>query len=176
MAGGNNNSVCEENNYRSLYNSYALVVRNFVYYRCGNLSKAEDVMQESFIKLWENCSVVIFEKAKSYLFTVANRLFINEYNHNKVVLSFEKENNTQQYNESPEFVLEEKEFKQRLEGAIASLTDGQREVFLMNRIDKLPYKEIAAHLGVSVKAVEKRMHNALLSLKNNVEELEKYKI
>ena len=62
--------------------------------------------------------------------------------------------------------MEYAEFKNELETAINDLPEGQKEVFLMNRIDKLTYKEIAERLGVSQKAVEKRMHKALLKLKN----------
>jgi len=52
-----------------------------------------------------------------------------------------------------------------LEEAINSLPEGQREVFLLNRIEKHTYKQIAEMLDVSVKAIEKRMHKALLKLK-----------
>jgi RNA polymerase sigma factor (sigma-70 family) len=61
--------------------------------------------------------------------------------------------------------LEEQEFKQQLEKAISDLPEGQREVFLLNRIDKKTYREIAEMLGVSVKAIEKRMHKALKALR-----------
>ena len=71
-------------------------------------------------------------------------------------------------NLSPEFVLEEKEFKTKLQNAIADLTDGQREVFLLNRIDGMKYREIAEMLDISVKAVEKRMSGALKILKEKI--------
>ena len=38
-------------------------------------------------------------------------------------------------------------------------------MFLMSRIDKMKYKEIAEALGLSVKAIEKRMHLALKTLR-----------
>ena len=62
--------------------------------------------------------------------------------------------------------MEEEEFRLRLEKAIAELPEKNRVVFLMNRIDKLTYKEIADQLNLSVKAVEKRMHKALLKLRS----------
>ena len=61
--------------------------------------------------------------------------------------------------------MEEQEFKNQLEKAIEALPENQREVFLMNRIDKMKYREIAEALGISQKAVEKRMHKALLELR-----------
>ena len=64
--------------------------------------------------------------------------------------------------------MEEKEFMDKLQNAISDLTDGQREVFLLNRIDKKTYKEIAEMLEISVKAVEKRMHGALVKLRGKI--------
>ena len=42
----------------------------------------------------------------------------------------------------------------------------------MNRIDQMTYTEIAQALDLSVKAVEKRMHLALKTLRQNIKELE----
>ncbi|TRX62791.1 RNA polymerase sigma factor [Fulvivirga sp. M361] len=147
-----------------------------MYYRCGDLDKAEDLMQEAFIRLWENCKKVIFEKAKSYLFTTANRLFLNQIEHEKVVLSFEKYSQPQAEVEDPEFQLRGKEFKAALEKAIADLPTSQREVFLMNRIDKMPFEEIADIQGVSVSAVHKKIYKALDRLRKSVDELRNRKI
>jgi RNA polymerase sigma factor (sigma-70 family) len=62
-------------------------------------------------------------------------------------------------------VLEEKEFHQQLLEVIAELPEGAREVFMLNRMDGLKYREIAEMLGISQKAVEKRMHRALTTLR-----------
>jgi len=70
--------------------------------------------------------------------------------------------------ESPEFVLEMKEFDNKLQAAIADLPDKSRVVFLMNRIDGITYREIAENLGVSVKAVEKQMSRALRILREKL--------
>jgi DNA-directed RNA polymerase specialized sigma24 family protein len=50
------------------------------------------------------------------------------------------------------------------------MPEKQRTVFLMNRIDELKYKEIADHLGLSVKAIEKRMSQALDHLKTHLKD------
>ena len=83
----------------------------------------------------------------------------------KVVLSYNLIGRKETTNESPEFIMEEKEFMDKLQNAISDLKDGQREVFLLNRIDKKTYKEISELLSISVKAVEKRMHLALKQLR-----------
>jgi RNA polymerase sigma-70 factor (ECF subfamily) len=84
----------------------------------------------------------------------------------KVVLKFE---NTQKREShaavSPEYEVEMKEFNEQLQRAISDLSEKNRAVFLMNRIDDMTYNEIAANLDISVKAVEKRMKTALSSLR-----------
>jgi RNA polymerase sigma-70 factor (ECF subfamily) len=70
--------------------------------------------------------------------------------------------------ESPEFVMLEKEFLEKIEKAIADLPEKQKEVFLLSRIEKKKYREIAEILGISVKAVEKRMHLALIKMKDKI--------
>jgi RNA polymerase sigma-70 factor (ECF subfamily) len=73
-------------------------------------------------------------------------------------------------NLSPEFLYEEEEFKNKLEKAIRNLTEGQRIAFLLNRIEGKKYAEIAEMLNISIKAVEKRIHGALVSLRIEIEQ------
>ena len=158
-------SVCEEEVFQTIYSTHAESLVNFMYYKSGDYSGSEDLMQDAFGKLWTECAKVSFEKAKSFLFTVANNTFLNKVKHQKVVLKFERLGHSQISNETPQYLLEEAEFKERLELGIAALPEGQRVVFLMNRIDKMKYKEIAEKLDLSVKAIEKRMHKALVAMR-----------
>ena len=68
------------------------------------------------------------------------------------------------FSESPQELLEEKQFKEKLTQSLNQLSEKERIVFLMNRIDNLTYHEIADQLSVSQKTVEKRMHQALKKL------------
>lgn len=158
-------NVCEEKIFNSIFFEQSEKIRNFIYYKSGDLKLSEDLVQEAFIKLWNNCAKVEISKAKSYLYTVVNNLFLNQISHDKVVLKFKNNTQDRSENQSPEFILEEKEFKQQLENAINSLNEDQRVVFLMNRIDKMKYREMSEELGISIKAVEKRMHKALTHLR-----------
>ena len=158
-------SVCQEKVFQTIFSTHAESLVNFLYYKSGNYSTAEDLMQDAFAKLWKECKKVPIEKSKSFLFTIANNLFLNEVKHTKVVLKFMNKRRSDRTDLTPQFLMEEAEFKTRLESAIQELPEGQREVFLMSRIDKLKYKEIAERLDLSVKAVEKRMHKALAALR-----------
>jgi RNA polymerase sigma-70 factor (ECF subfamily) len=158
-------SLCEESTFTGIYNSYATTLHNYLFYKTGDTGLSKDLMQEAFTRLWQNCASVILETAKGYVFKIANNLLMNEYAHQKVVLNFQQRPTKSQTNESPEYLLEEKELKQELENAIAALPEKQRVVFLLSRIDKKTYKEIGELLGISKQAVEKRMYNALDALR-----------
>lgn len=162
------NSVCDSKTFDAIFASHANDLRNFLYYKYGDFEVAEDIVQESFLKLWLNCAKVTFEKSKSYLFTIASNLFIDEKRHQKVILKFQETKPISWHNESPEFILEEQEFLIKLQKTLANLPVKQREVFLLNRIDKKKYSEIAEMLKISVKAVEKRMQKALLIIKKEI--------
>lgn len=163
-------NICQPNIFNKIYEEQSKSLYNFMYYKCADKDLAEDFVQESFVKLWENCSKVFFEKAKSFLFTVANNMFLNHVAHKKIILKHSSEHQKEYTNITPEFIIEEQEFLEKLKNAIADLPDKQREVFLLNRIDKKKYKEIAEMLDISVKAVEKRMSLALKSLRDKIGE------
>ena len=164
-------SVCDKRVFNEVFDTNSESLRNYLYYQCGDLQQAEDLVQDAFIKLWNNCKKVLFEKARGFLFAVSKNAFYNQVEHQKVVLNYAKQPKKIPTNENPEFQLEEKEFLQRLEKAIADLPEGQREVFLLNRMDQMTYREISEFLGVSQKAVEKRMHKALVKLRKTVKNI-----
>jgi RNA polymerase sigma-70 factor (ECF subfamily) len=98
-------SVCEEKTYKLLFETHSKTLFNFIYYKCGDAELAEDVVQEAFIKLWNNCSTVIFEKARSFLFTVSRNLFLNEVAHKKIVLQHKLTLGPDRTDETPQFLL-----------------------------------------------------------------------
>jgi len=164
--------ICEEIIFSDFFRSHAKTLRNYLLYKFGNEEQANDICQDAFVKLWENCANVPLGKARSFLYTVANNATLNQIAHQKVVLNYVKKGNPSQYtNESPEFILEEEQFKKKLERAIQNLSESQRTAFLLNRIDGKKYSEIAAMLDISVKAVEKRIHGALVSLRQEIENI-----
>ncbi|PXY38971.1 RNA polymerase subunit sigma-70 [Flavobacterium cheongpyeongense] len=166
----NQSNTCNEIVFSSFFRSHIKALRNFLFYKFGNKDQAEDIAQEAFMKLWQNCSSVPVEKAKSYIYTIANNSTLNEIAHQKVILRYEKNFNTlDRTNESPEYILEEKQFQDKLLKAIGNLNEKHRVAFLMHRIDKKKYSEIALELDISVKAVEKRIHLALLNLRKEID-------
>ncbi|WP_282054576.1 RNA polymerase sigma factor [Maribacter luteus] len=161
-------NVCNEEVYSELFRANSKTVFNYIYYKFGNEEKAYDAVQEAFARLWENCGKVAPAKAKAYVYTIANNLYLNVLKAEKVRLKYADRVKTTDH-ETPEYVMEEEEFKTRLDNALNGLPENQRITFLLNRIDGKKYAEIAEMEGVSVKAIEKRMHLALKSLRDKIE-------
>lgn len=167
---GENNTICEENLFSDFFKTHVKGLRNYLYYKFGNSDQAEDAAQEAFIKLWQNCKEVPFEKAKSYLYTIATNSSLNVIAHKKVILAYEKNHSiADRTNENPEHILEQEQFQSKLLNAINKINETQRIAFLMHRIDGKKYAEIAGELNISVKAVEKRIHLALIEIKKEIE-------
>tara|TARA_B100000809_G_scaffold265364_1_gene323979 strand:+ start:187 stop:699 length:513 start_codon:yes stop_codon:yes gene_type:complete len=162
------NNICNQKVFERLFNTHAKDLRRFLFFKTRDLDLAEDILQDSFIKLWDNCNNVNPAKAKSFLFTVAKNMFFNYKKHEKVVIEHQRRSVKSSNNETPEYLLVEKEFLVKIEEAISDLPEKQKEVFLLSRIEKKKYKEIAEILGISVKAVEKRMHLALIKMKEKI--------
>ncbi len=160
-------NVCEKIVYEQLFHNNYEPLRNFLYYRYGDMARAEDVIQESFAKIWQNCEKIILSTAKSYLYKIAINMTLNVIRDHEIALKYKSSRTDINFN-TPEFELEEKEFKEKLSKAIESLPYRQREAFLLHRIEKKSYADISSQLGISIKAVEKRIHLALKSLKEAI--------
>lgn len=128
------------------------------------------MVQEAFLTLWKNCAKVLPDMAKAYVFKVAQNQMLKSIDKDKTKEKHIQFIHKSSHQETPEFQMEFNEFDRKVQNAIEALPDGQREVFLMNRIEKMTYNEIAQVLEVSVKAVEKRMHKALLKMRASVNE------
>lgn len=161
-------NVCEERVFTSVFKTISKTIFNYIYYKYGNEEKAHDAVQEAFLKLWENCAKVSPEKAKSFVYTVANNLSLNVIKAEKVRLKHAS-SSLEISNETPEYLLEQIQYQEKLDSALNSLPENQRTTFLLNRIDGKKYAEIAEMEGISIKAVEKRMHLALKSLRAQIE-------
>ena len=165
------NHICEDHVFSTLFEKHAKNLHDFLYYKYGGEYNPKDIVQDAFIKLWQNCKTIPPDKAKSFLFTTANNLMLNVIAHKKVVLRHQKSKPKSHTNQDPEFLMLEQEYLEKLEKAIAKLTEAQRVAFLMNRVEGKRFKEIAAILDISVKGVEKRVYGALKKLRKDIDGL-----
>ncbi|WP_431135266.1 RNA polymerase sigma factor [Psychroserpens mesophilus] len=166
-------NICEAKVFEHVYNTYSKDVHDFLYYKFGAQFNPKDKTQEAFIKLWNNCKNVTLSKAKSFLFTVANNMVLNDIKHQKVVLNHQKVQPKSHTNETPEFILEQEQFYEHYKKVLASLSEEQRVAFLLNKAEGKKHSEIAEFLGVTQKVVEYRIYSAFSILKK---ELKGFKI
>ena len=124
-----------------------------------------DVAQEVFMKIWEKKLMPDPGKEIALLFKMASNIFISRIRRDVTARNYRQAMVLDEASENATDQLEYEEMKERYEQALIRLTEKQREVFLMSRIDELTYPEIAERLGVGIKAVEKRMSQALSLLR-----------
>jgi len=164
-------NICQDELFNEVFETHSKDLFNFLYYKYGADNNPHDVVQEAFIKLWNNCHKVIFAKARAFLFTVANNQMLSELAKNKTALKYAEVKPKDYSHETPEYIMEEKEYEAKLETAIAELTEEQRIAFLLNRIEGKKHQEIAEILGISRKAVEKRIYTALTKLREKLDNI-----
>lgn len=152
------------------FDLYYTSIRNFLYYKCSKAELSEDVAQDAFVKLWETRENIDKTSIKAYLYTIANNLLINQLKRDQLKFKFLNLQTESKDKVTPEYLVEMQEFDEKLQNALSHIPDGAREVFLMNRIDGLKYHEIAERLGLSMKAVEKRMSRALSVLRKYIDQ------
>jgi RNA polymerase sigma-70 factor (ECF subfamily) len=167
----NPNTTCNEGVFQKIFTANSKDLYRFLYYKYGVDNHPQDLVQDAFIKLWKNCKKVLPEKARAFLFTVANNQMLNELAKRKTVFNYSQEKPKSYTHESPEFILEETEYMTRLQRAIEELTPEQRAAFMLNRVEGKKHQEIADMLGISRKAVEKRIYTALDILRSKIGDL-----
>jgi len=143
-------------------------LRNYIYYRCGDAELATDIAQEAFMKLWEKQLDKPPEELVGLLYKIAKDNFISKHRRQKVEQEYTAKPPDSETSQTPEEELHYQELKTSYEKALKDMPEIQREVFLMSRMDELKYHEIAERLELSVKAVEKRMKNALQFLRQSL--------
>lgn len=134
--------------------------------------KAEGVVQETMLWLWENRSTLISEMSlKSLLFTIVKNKCLNKINHEQIknrIHETIKQKYEEQF-EDPDFYLENELF-QLFRDALERLPENFRQAFEMSRMDGFTHKEIAEQLGVSSQTVNYRLGKALEILRNELRE------
>ena len=155
--------------FKNLYDLYFESIRNYIYYRSGNKDLANDISQETFIKVWKKRTEINKEKIKALLYKIAGDEFINYVRKEKLKrqyvedsLKFKIENNNDNQDEEIR--------KIKFEKLLKKMSVKQRAVILMSKREGLTNKEISNYLEISLKAVEKRMTQAIKFLKENINE------
>lgn len=143
-------------------------LRKFVRGRVASREDAEDVIQEAYLRVLRYSAEHEVECRERLLFSAAKNLAVDSLRRRtvrtKTAMDYAVlETTTHAWPNTDEVVYAGQRLSMA-EAAVAQLPPRGREVFLLNRIDGLSYTQIAAHLGISVSAVEKHMARACLLL------------
>lgn len=157
-------NVCEKQVFKQIFDDWNKPLQRYLVVR--GVTDPSDIVQDCFVRLWNNCAKVNYDKVGPFLYKIAKNISIDQFRKKQVRLKFKNQIEEPVDRQDGQFHLEEGEFKERLEAAIDSMPELSREVFVMHRFDNLSYKDIAKVLEISVKAVEKRMHKGLSHLYN----------
>lgn len=122
---------------------------------------AEDIVQDSFEKLWKNVSLVNGERVKSYLFTTAYHTMIDRIRKEKRMTILESlprdvEATTGYYSDA----------RERLNEGVNRLPEVQRSVLLLRDFEGYSYEEIGELTGLSESQVKVYIYRARIFLKN----------
>jgi RNA polymerase sigma-70 factor (ECF subfamily) len=127
---------------------------------------AEEVVQNTFVKLWESRkTLVIGNHPKAYLFTMIRNACLNQIKHISIREEYKKHNeqelqDTEDRSEAVHPTLQEK-----IQSAIHKMPTQRTKIFEMSRFEGLKYREIADHLNISIKTVENHMGSAMKDLR-----------
>lgn len=149
-----------------LYKSHATALRGLMLSRVGCEAAAEDLVQETFIRLLNTTNFDEIKNAKSYMFRIALNLAIDYYRaKGRRELTIEPEKLTQTIDIQSESLTVEDTFLQkesvlRLRRAVGELSPLCQKIFWMSRQEGFRNYEIADMLGVCVSTVEKNISRA----------------
>ena len=117
--------------YNKCVDDFADALFRFIVKSSHNKALADDIVQDSFLILWENVSEIACVKAKSFLFTTAYHKLIDTFRHEKKNADFENINPTS-------YLTEEKftDLNEILEFALNKLPPIQKTVVLLSVIVK----------------------------------------
>ena len=157
---------------RSQYNQcveqYADRLFRFAFSSLRNREQAEDVVQESFARVWEKVKTIDFAKAKSYLFTTAHHAMIDEVRHHQRFASVEEPLPTDAKTTPRQFP----DVNEILHKTLATLPEAQRNALLLRDYEGYSYQEIGEITGMSEAQVKVNIFRARTALKNKLKSID----
>ena len=154
--------------FKMIYNTHFDDLRRYLIYRSGDQDLSGDIAQNVFMKVWTKKIELASGNIKSLLFKMATDEFISHIRRKKVERAYSDSIDLRLVQESDSGDDELKDKKEQFKKALNQLPEKQRTALLMNKMQGLTYKEIAESLNLSAKAIEKRISQALGTLKQNL--------
>jgi RNA polymerase sigma factor (sigma-70 family) len=136
----------------------------FMFKRVQCHETAQDLSQETFLRLLRQDPLAHDENLGGYLYRIADRLAVDYLRKHRISSQHMDilDDELRCPKPLPDEIAILREQCERLLDAIASLPERQRHVFLLRKIDELSYGQIASRLGISEKTVQRYLVNAML--------------
>ena len=155
------------NEYNQAVTDYSDRLYRFVLKSIRDTHKAEDIVQDSYEKLWKNVENVNGDKVKSYLFTTAYHTMIDRVRKEKNSVyaedvSLREEGREGSYSDLSEILQE----------AVDKLPEIQRMVVLLRDYEGYNYKEIGELTKLSESQVKVYIYRARVFLKKYIGSIE----
>jgi RNA polymerase sigma-70 factor, ECF subfamily len=132
-------------------------------------SLAEEVVQDVMLELWRRReTIVLTGPLRAYLHQSTRNRALNQLRHGRTVRQAEPFVRPPTAAPHADSRAISREMQEATRVAMAELSEPQREVFELSRVEGLTYPEIASVLDISVKTVEARMGRALRHLRERL--------
>ena len=147
--------------YNKCVDLYSDNIYRFALKNVSDVNTANDIVQDTYLRLWQHVKEVDFERVKSYLFRITNNLIIDLYRKNKFVADIE---NISQKNYS--YNHEYSDLKESLDRAIKTLSNIQRTVILLRDYEGYSYDEIGEITGLTQSQVKVYIYRGRKKMKD----------
>lgn len=161
----------DEKAFTAIYIRYNKMLYVLAYKYLKDSFRAEDIVQQVFLKLWEARS--LFAGAinlRNYLYTSAKNLILNEIrdNFSDMEKNYVVIQNTPEFEDKLQSALEEKDLFQHFYKILAELPEQKRKVCLLKIRDNLSNQEVADKLHISVPTVKSHYSQAIKLLRDKM--------
>ena len=154
--------------YNQCVEQYSDRLFRFAFSSLRNREEAEDVVQESFARVWEKRRTVDFAKAKSYLFTTVHHAMIDEVRQRQRFTSIE-DCLPNELKETPNAFPDVNDI---LHKTLATLPEAQRNALLLRDYEGYSYQEIGDITGMTEAQVKINIFRARTALKNKLKNID----
>lgn len=158
----------DEQAFRIIYNKMYAKVYRFAYALTKRRDQSEEVVQETFLRLWlHRADVDATRSLDAFLFTIARRLVIDMMRNatSTAALRDSLWSTMQKENHATEETILENNLAALVDEAVAQLPAQQQLIFKLSRDQGLTHEEIAIKLGISKNTVKNHLVSALKTLK-----------
>ena len=155
-----------------LFHQYSGKLYNFMLrLSSGDTYLAEEMVQRTFIKIWETQSSLNPDKSFiSYLCTIAKNMLMNEYEHQTVEYLY-KDYILKCYTDIENRIegeIDKNLLEEYIDSLIAKLPPARKQVFVLSRKKMLSNKEIAEQLQISESTVQTQLLKAVAFMKEHL--------